>query len=103
MVENEFVTFVELIDAACRYPRMYTPMGSFYEIASFLEGCGSDRRFGNTNAHSYFTPFFKWIVERYRLKKMIGDWTDIRAQFETDEEAIRNFPSLYREYLNIGS
>ena len=32
--------FEEIIEAACKHPNLYTPGGSFYEIASFLEGYG---------------------------------------------------------------
>lgn len=96
MIENEFYEYVEGI---CKRPKMYTPTGSFYEAASFLEGCGGIAIKGPPYCHSVFTPFLKWTVKKFNLNSEIIDWIEFRELFDSDSEALKQLPILYKEYL----
>lgn len=95
MTEEEFLEFVE---ALCKRPKMYTPTGSFYEVVSFLEGFGAKMNVGNNSYHSVFTPFRKWVVEKYKIEQMMFDWKDFQEMFSSELEALKNLPVLYKEY-----
>ena len=98
MTEDEFL---EIVEALCKRPPMYTATGSFFEVASFLEGFGSgaDVRHGDCQYHSRLTPFLKWAAHKFQSGEVIIQWTDFRARFASDDEACENLPVLYREYI----
>jgi hypothetical protein len=96
------IDFLEFVQAICKRPKMYTPTGAFYEVASFLEGYGGATDVGISDGyHMIFTPFLKWILQKFDLKEEIGisGWVRFRELFESDSEAIERLPILYNEFL----
>jgi hypothetical protein len=93
--------FLEVVEAVCRRPGLYTPTGSFYESASFLEGyaIGADVH-GNTRPHSSFTPFLKWLIPVFQIDDVIMQWPEFRERFSSDAEALENLLVLYARYVN---
>lgn len=96
MTEKDFLEYVEEL---CKHPKMYTPTGSFYEVISFLEGYGAGANVGEHSYHMAFTPFRKWVVEKFGIEKTIIDWIQFRDLFSSDMEALNNLPILYKEYF----
>ena len=95
MTEKEFL---EVIEASCNHPGLYTATGSFYEVVSFLEGYGIAADVGNNSYHSALTPFLKLIVEKFKIQEVIINWKEFRELFSSDSEAFQNLPILYKEY-----
>ena len=99
MTEKEFLEYVV---AFCKRPRMYTPTGTFFEIVSLVDGFGSGAIDMEEvqGFHSALAPFQKWLAGRYESDTRFPlSWQDLRAHFDSDEEALRTFPLLYEEYL----
>lgn len=96
MPEKDFLKYVE---AVCRRPNMYTPGGTFNETISLLEGFGMGANVGAGGAHSSFTPFLQWIVQKFEIPEIIIDWRHFREMFSSESEALKNLPILYKEYV----
>lgn len=90
--------FVEIVNACCEHPRLYTPTGSFFEVASFLEGFAIASQVGETTHHSRFTPFIHWLIGKWDLELVIFDWPYFLSRFESDADALTNLKLLYSEY-----
>jgi hypothetical protein len=90
--------FLEYIEAICKRPKMYTPTGSFYEVVSFLEGFGAQVHIENNYYHSVFTPFRKWIAEKFGIEELYFDWKQFQEMYSSESEALKNLPILYKEY-----
>ena len=97
MTENEFR---ENLEALCRRPSLYTPTGSFFEIASFIEGLAFGSNLGNHTSHSKMTPFLQWLAIKLGTNEPIIGWDDFRERFPSDADAFIELPSLYDEYCN---
>lgn len=96
MNESEFA---EQIEAVCRRPKMYTHNGNFFEIYAFLDGLGIGA-LENRSSHSAFTPFLNWLAEPDEHGRTFPiSLADFRARFSSDEEALLEFASLYRQYV----
>ena len=93
--------FLEIVEALCKHPGMYTATASFYEAASFLEGFGIGADVGPRQFHSAMTPFLIWLAHRLKTGEVIIQWTDFRERFVSDQEAFDNLLHLYREYLEV--
>lgn len=98
MTEMEFL---EVIEAACLHPGLYTPTGSFFETVSFLEGYGVGGGVGGGSYHSVFTPFLKWVTREFDVNEVIIDWPTFRRRFSTDSDAFANLQLLYDKYLRM--
>jgi hypothetical protein len=96
MTENEFLDVVELTSV---HPGLYTPTGSFFEFVGFLEGFGSGAKVNVGNYHSVFTPFHQWLVQKFDSKDVIVSWVEFRSNYDSDDDALRNFVLLYGEYV----
>lgn len=92
------IDFFEIVEALCKRPKMYTMTGSFNEITAFLEGYGAGANVGEKSYHSAFTPFFKWIAEKFNLPEIIIGWDKFQAVFSCDDVPLKNLPILYKEY-----
>jgi hypothetical protein len=92
--------FFEIVEALCKRPKMYTPTGSFFEGVSFLEGYGVGANVGETTYHSAFTPFNKWLIKKFGIKKVMIGWDEFREMFSSDTEALENLSLLYKEYVD---
>jgi hypothetical protein len=97
MTEKEFV---EIVEAACKHPGLYTPNGTFYEAISFIEGFGVGAKVEDHISHLALTPFMRWLIKKWEWKSVVLQWTEFRDQFSSDSEAFHNFLSLYKEYVN---
>jgi hypothetical protein len=97
MTEHDFL---EVVEAVCKRPGLYTPTGSFYEIASFLEGFGVGADIGAPRTtHSAMTPFLIWLANRLKTGDIFLEWTEFRERFSSDLEALENVLHLYREFV----
>ena len=92
------IEFIEVVDAVCGRPAMYTKSGAFYEVVSFLEGYAIGANVGNISAHSKFTPFLKWLEKQSSFKGTDLNWDVFREHFDSDVEALRNLSSFYSDY-----
>ena len=99
------IDFLEYVQAICKRPKMYTPTGAFYEVASLLEGYGGGANVGESGYHMIFTPFLKWILQKFDLKEEFGisGWVRFREIFDSDSEALKELPILYKEFLETQS
>lgn len=95
MTEKDFLKYVE---ALCKHPRMYTTTGSFNEVTMFLEGYGA-ANVDELYYHSVFTPFLKWVINKFAIPEKIVNWNVFRKLFPDDSEALKNLPILYKEYV----
>ncbi|MEP6924018.1 MAG: hypothetical protein ABI954_06115 [Pyrinomonadaceae bacterium] len=95
MTEKDFFEYVE---AVCKRPKMYTPTGSFYEVAGFLEGYSAGAGVGGHIYHFRSTQFRKWVIKKFKIQKTIIDWKEFRELFSSDLEALNNLPILYKEF-----
>jgi hypothetical protein len=95
------VQFHELIYYVCKRPKLYTPTGSFFEVASFLEGLGSATKIENNHAHSKFTGFMRWMAARLNKDGRFPiSWIEFAEIYSSDSEAIEALPVLYNQYLS---
>jgi hypothetical protein len=95
--------FAEYIEGICRRPAMYTPTGTFYECAAFIEGVTVNHRnspFKGASSHNPYLGFIKWALAKWEVnpKGFIG-WRLFREHYSTDEEALESFPKMFREFL----
>lgn len=98
MTDNEFL---EVIQAVCKRPKMYTATGSFFEAVSFLEGFGCGKGVGDKPYHSSLTPFLRWFAGRIKGERQFPlHWVEVRDQFSSDREACEALPVLYQAYLD---
>ncbi|MEQ1764198.1 MAG: hypothetical protein ABL984_13795 [Pyrinomonadaceae bacterium] len=96
MTESEFA---EQIEAVCLRPKMYTPNGTFFENYCFLDGLGIGA-LENRSSHSAFTPFRNWLAEPDEHGRRFPiSLEEFRSRFSSDDEALREFASLYRQYV----
>ena len=91
--------FLEIVEALCKHPGLYTPTASFYEAASFLEGFGIGADVGPRQFHSAMTPFLIWLAHQLKTGEKIIEWTKFRERFSNDQEAFDNLLHLYSEYV----
>jgi hypothetical protein len=96
MSENEFL---EYIIAICKRPKMYTATASFYETISYLDGFAAGANVGENLHHSKFVPFHLWLVKKFGRNDIIINWNDYREMFDSEIEALKNLPILYKEYV----
>lgn len=95
--------FLEVIEALCKRPKLYTPTGTFGEVVSFLEGYGNGAWVGGAERryHSVFTPFFRWLAGRQNRDPQFPlTWSELQELFLTDDDAFVKFPKLYEEYVH---
>jgi hypothetical protein len=98
------IEFIEIVNSICKHPKMYTPNGTFYEIASFLEGYGSNVEVSEKNyAHSYTNSFREWLAIKFDARQSPLNWVDFRDRFDSDLEALENLSVLHKEYVEINS
>ena len=97
MTEGEFI---EDVSGVCKNPAMYTPTGTFFEAVSYLEGYGKAHGVVKFS-HSIFTPFLRWICKKFKTEPSNSSamWNDFRGLFPSDNEALKNLPTLYEEYV----
>ncbi len=93
------VTFLDIVEALCKRPKMYTENGTFGEIVAYLDGYSKGK--GLSGGYHYsFTPFRNWLEAKYaensEERKRLNDRTDHQA-------ALAEFARLYREYEESGS
>jgi len=92
--------FLDLIEAVCRRPGLYTPTGTFYESVSFLEGLASGHLdLDDYAGHSKFTPFRTWLSEKLGRNRARFSWNEFRNLYDSDTHAFAELPKLYREYI----
>lgn len=90
--------FVEVVNAVCGRPTMYTKSGDFYEVISFLEGYAVGANVGDISSHSKFTPFFRWLEKKSQFKKVELNWDIYRGYFDSDRDALDKLSSFYSKY-----
>lgn len=93
------INFLKKIEVVCSHPRIYTSKGTFDDAAIFLESYGKSVIVGEFYYHSVFTPFLKWFVEKNNIQEKTVSLKRFRESFSSDNEALKNLPILYREYL----
>jgi hypothetical protein len=91
--------FLEVIEGICKKPKTHTASGSFFEVIMFLEGFALGADVGNNSYHSKFTPFNKWLAQKFAVDEVIVTWVEYRGFFPTDSEAVSMLPTLFKEYL----
>ena len=95
--------FADVMEAVCQRPGMYTPNGTFFEIFSFLDGYGI-ANLENRSYHSAFTPFLNWLAEPdEKGRRFPISLHKFKAQFSSDDEALREFSILFRKYVETES
>ena len=88
--------FIDVVEALCKRPKMYTLNGTFGEVVAHLEGYANGKKFGpNGRSSSYFIGFHKWLdtnhpSESRHLKELVAA--------ESDHDALSEFARLYRLY-----
>lgn len=92
-------TFFEKIAEVCSHPKLYTSTGSFDEVTVFLEKYGKSIIVGEFYYHSVFTPFLNWFVKKNDIQEKAVSLKRFRENFSSDDEALDNLHSLYREYV----
>ncbi|MBX3291203.1 MAG: hypothetical protein KF855_17990 [Acidobacteria bacterium] len=102
--------FCEVIEAVCKRPKMYTPKGTFNEVVSFIEGCGSNGNIDDGAYHMVTTPFRKWVVYKFRPADTPPadwettfplNWEEFLEHFSSEEDALLQLPILYAEYCRF--
>jgi len=97
MTEEEIL---EVIEAVCKRPKLYTWGGSFFEVISFIDGCGTASADIGMPFHSALTPFLTWLAEPDdQGRKLAISGHELRNRFSSDEEAILEFAASYRKYF----
>ena len=96
--------FTDIVDAVCNKPKNYSPTGSFYESVAFLDAYAIGRvqpKFSSENAHSPFNNFLKWSLTNIGIdwRKPNDGWVAFRGNYNTDQEALDDFPKLFRKFL----
>lgn len=86
------------IKEVCSHPKRYTRKGTFKEVAAFIEKNGRTAITGTYYYHSIFTPFLKWFVMKTG-KDMTMNMENFQKSFSSENEALKNFPALYKEYI----
>lgn len=85
--------FVDLVDALCSRPKMYTENGTFGEVLAHLDGYAKGRRL--TNRHYAFSGFYEWLrttfAEGSPERLLIGNR-------DHHGNALAEFARLYRQY-----
>jgi hypothetical protein len=88
--------FIDIVEALCKRPRMYTLNGTFGEIIAHLEGYANGKALGpKGRSGSYFNRFYSWLDTTHpddsqRLKELIT--------LQSHQEALSEFARLYRLY-----
>ena len=92
------IHFIDIDEALCKRPKVYTMNGTFGEITAYIEGYANGKRFGpKGRSGSYFNSFYRWLAlnlpEDYsRMEELITS--------QIHEDALREFARLYRLYEN---
>jgi hypothetical protein len=96
------LTFLQVVEAMCRHPRVYTPQGTFSEVMIFLEGFACGAEVGvprQRNSHSKLSgPFFKWLEEYQNRPEGFVRGVSFTSFYPDNETALKEFARLYREY-----
>jgi hypothetical protein len=93
------LTFVEIVEAMCRRPRMYTLNGTFGEVLALLDGYAYGAKLGNkSRSSSYFLPYARWLHVRMNLPKDAHIWESFINSYPDESTAIIEFARLYREF-----
>ena len=95
---------LELVVSVCKIRMMYTPNGTFYECALYLEGrvtCAPPGTLGQFDGHNPFLAFINWAIVKRKgaLPNEFTGWRYFRGLFNSDDEALEEFPLLLKEYL----
>jgi hypothetical protein len=87
--------FLDLVDALCKYPKMYTENGTYGEVIAHLDGYAHGRRLFQT--HYSFSQFDEWL-----RKTFSEDSAERMTIADRDDHgsALAEFARLYRQYLN---
>jgi hypothetical protein len=94
------LTFVEIVEAVCRRPRMYTLNGTFGEALALLDGYAYGAKLGiASRSSSYFFPYAVWLHAKMNLPKDAHLWESFIKSYPDESTAIIEFARLYREYV----
>ncbi|MBK7706071.1 MAG: hypothetical protein IPN69_18695 [Acidobacteria bacterium] len=92
--------FIEIVEAVCRRPRMYTVNGTFEEVVCFLDGFGLGSDLATGQTHSIWTNFGKWLANTRGIANGPIMMSEFRGWYENDERALAELIRFYQEYAN---
>ena len=96
---NLKVTFADVVETLCRYPRMYTMNGSFAEVVAFLEGYTiADAKDSRRDWHG----FSRWLTAKMGYPDNVVAPVYLRRTYRDDAEALKELDRLFREYAGSG-
>ena len=92
--------FCQSVQGVCENPKTYTINGSFGEVVATLEWVAQGARIFGHHGHHGLHPFQVWLAEDQRFANDINfaDFAQFRSQFNSDEDAIKEFARLFSEF-----
>jgi hypothetical protein len=92
---SEFkMSFIDVLEALCKRPKMYTENGTFGEVWAYLDGYAKGKGLAG-NYHSFFSPFSEWLRATYPEDSKERQTVNDRSNHN---EALTEFARLCREY-----
>ncbi|MBK7706173.1 MAG: hypothetical protein IPJ30_10415 [Acidobacteria bacterium] len=92
--------FIEIVEAVCRRPRMYTVNGTFEEVVCFLDGFG----LGSIWRLGKLIPSGRTSENGLQNTRGIANgpimMSEFRGWYENDERALAELIRFYQEYAN---
>jgi hypothetical protein len=97
------MTFVDIVEAICKRPQMYTMHGTFGEALALLDGFAYGAKLGfRGRSSSYFVYFGMWLQMKFASTGDSYSWDDFLSAYPDDATALKEFARLYREYEDEG-
>ena len=90
--------YSELIAGICSNPRMYTPAGTFREVAAWLHGLAVGLDESAPELASQWSGFVDWLPGRLNYHEVYMWYGPMQRLYPEDAVAIRQLSLLYAEY-----
>lgn len=89
------LVFMEIVDALCKRPAMYTLNGTFPEVVAFLSGYACGAKVGPNSSSLYFLEFYRWVHLNHQSD---AEGMEKLAAEDRHQEALSELARLYRRY-----
>jgi hypothetical protein len=91
--------FVDVVEAVCKHPQMYTMNGTFAEVTAYLEGYTTA---DSKNSRRELHGFNRWLSAKLGYPSHVVSWVYLHETYPDDAQALKELSRLYREYADFG-
>ena len=97
-IESSILTnWGEILSAACQRPQMFTGFDTLQSVLNFVGGYLHAQNLISPETNPEWREFNYWLAQKFGYPRNYG-WFHAREFFSSDEEALKAFPLLLKEF-----